>query len=93
MRPESLLTSHHLKDFTETSAQASGALHSTAPPGKDAGTHEGALLIAADGIHSAVREKLYPQEGAPLLERPHPVARHHRERRVPVRPHHDHGRP
>ena len=30
------------------------------------GHHDGALLIAADGIHSAVREKLYPQEGPPI---------------------------
>ena len=34
--------------------------------GKPAGAYEGALLIAADGIHSAVREKLYPQEGPPI---------------------------
>ena len=34
--------------------------------GKPAGSHDGALLIAADGIHSAVREKLYPQEGPPI---------------------------
>jgi len=26
----------------------------------------GALLIAADGIHSAIREKLYPLEGPPI---------------------------
>ena len=58
-----------------------------------AGQHDGALLIAADGIHSAIREKLYPRRRPADLERPHPVARHHRRRRVPVRPHHDHGRP
>ena len=34
--------------------------------GRPAGAYEGALLIAADGIHSAVREKLYPQEGPPI---------------------------
>jgi 2-polyprenyl-6-methoxyphenol hydroxylase-like FAD-dependent oxidoreductase len=28
--------------------------------------HRGALLIAADGIHSAVRARLNPQEGSPL---------------------------
>ena len=39
---------------------------STRQPVKPAGTYEGALLIAADGIHSAVREKLYPQEGPPI---------------------------
>ncbi len=63
--PESLLTSHHLKDFTETSGGVQARFIDRAT-GQDAGTHEGALLIAADGIHSAVREKLYPQEGAPL---------------------------
>ena len=34
--------------------------------GKSAGSHDGTLLIAADGIHSAIREKLYPQEGPPI---------------------------
>ena len=34
--------------------------------GKSQGSHDGALLIAADGIHSAVREKLYPGEGPPI---------------------------
>ena len=34
--------------------------------GKPAGAYEGDILIAADGIHSAVREKLYPNEGPPI---------------------------
>jgi 2-polyprenyl-6-methoxyphenol hydroxylase-like FAD-dependent oxidoreductase len=34
--------------------------------GKSAGSHDGARLIAADGIHSAIREKLYPLEGPPI---------------------------
>ena len=34
--------------------------------GKPAGHHDGAVLIAADGIHSAAREKLYPNEGPPI---------------------------
>ena len=34
--------------------------------GQPAGSYDGAVLIAADGIHSAIREKLYPQEGPPL---------------------------
>ena len=63
--PDSLLTSHHLKDFTDSGTSVEARFIDRAT-GKDAGTYEGALLIAADGIHSAVREKLYPQEGAPL---------------------------
>ncbi|WP_315834575.1 flavin-dependent oxidoreductase [Bradyrhizobium prioriisuperbiae] len=63
--PESLLTSHHLKDFAETAGGVQARFIDRAT-GQDAGTYEGALLIAADGIHSAVREKLYPHEGAPL---------------------------
>jgi 2-polyprenyl-6-methoxyphenol hydroxylase-like FAD-dependent oxidoreductase len=34
--------------------------------GQPAGSYDGTVLIAADGIHSAIREKLYPQEGPPL---------------------------
>lgn len=63
--PDSLLTSHHLKDFTETT-EGVRAVFIDRATGKDAGHYDGKLLIAADGIHSAVREKLYPQEGAPL---------------------------
>ena len=63
--PDSLLTSHHLADFSET-ADGMRARFIDRATGKDAGQYDGKLLIAADGIHSAVREKLYPQEGAPL---------------------------
>jgi len=62
---DSLLNSHHLADFTETSDGVSARFIDKAT-GQDAGTYEGALLIAADGIHSAVRAKLYPDEGAPI---------------------------
>ena len=72
---------------------ASAPNSSTRRPANRQGSHDGALLIAADGIHSAVREKLYPRRRPADLERAHPVARHHRQRRLPVRPHHDHGRP
>ena len=34
--------------------------------GKPAGAYEGDILVAADGIHSAVREKLYRDEGPPI---------------------------
>ncbi len=63
--PENILTSHHLSDWTETAdgVQASFIDRAT---GKAAGVHAGALLIAADGIHSAARAKLYPDEGPPI---------------------------
>ena len=62
---ENILTSHHLSGWTET-ANGVRAEFIDKATGKPAGHHEGALLIAADGIHSAVREKLYPQEGPPI---------------------------
>jgi len=62
---DSLLASHHLVDFTDT-ADGVRARFIDKATGKDAGIYDGALLIAADGIHSAVREKLYPQEGPPI---------------------------
>jgi 5-methylphenazine-1-carboxylate 1-monooxygenase len=62
---QNILTSHHLADFTETADGVRASFIDRAT-GKPAGTYEGALLIAADGIHSAVREKLYPDEGPPI---------------------------
>ena len=60
-----ILTSHHLSSWTETSTGVRADFIDKAS-GKPAGTHDGRLLIAADGIHSAIREKLYPQEGPPI---------------------------
>ena len=62
---DSVLTSHHLASFTDTPHGVSATFIDNAT-GNDAGTYHGTLLIAADGVHSAVREKLYPQEGPPL---------------------------
>jgi 5-methylphenazine-1-carboxylate 1-monooxygenase len=62
---ENILTSHHLRGWSETPGGIRADFIDRAT-GKSAGSHDGALLIAADGIHSAVREKLYPQEGAPI---------------------------
>ncbi|WP_458757340.1 flavin-dependent oxidoreductase [Afipia sp. TerB] len=62
---DNLLTSHHLTDFTDTPDGVRATFIDRAT-GEDAGTYDGTLLIAADGIHSAIREKLYPQEGAPI---------------------------
>lgn len=62
---DNVLTSHHLVDWTETPDGVRANFIDRAT-GKSAGSHDGALLIAADGIHSAIREKLYPDEGPPL---------------------------
>ena len=45
---------------------ASAPSSSTGRPASRPGSYEGAMLIACDGIHSAVREKLYPKEGPPI---------------------------
>jgi 2-polyprenyl-6-methoxyphenol hydroxylase-like FAD-dependent oxidoreductase len=60
-----ILTSHHLRDWTETSDGIRAHFIDKAN-GQPVASHDGSLLIAADGIHSAIREKLYPQEGPPL---------------------------
>ncbi|MGM4890523.1 flavin-dependent oxidoreductase [Tardiphaga sp. 862_B3_N4_1] len=62
---ENILTSHHLSGWTET-PDGVRADFIDKVTGKSAGSYDGTLLIAADGIHSAIRQKLYPQEGAPL---------------------------
>jgi 2-polyprenyl-6-methoxyphenol hydroxylase-like FAD-dependent oxidoreductase len=62
---ENILTSHHLRDWTETPAGVSANFIDKGN-GQSAGSHDGALLIAADGIHSAIRERLYPEEGPPI---------------------------
>jgi 2-polyprenyl-6-methoxyphenol hydroxylase-like FAD-dependent oxidoreductase len=62
---QNILTSHHLRDWTETSDGIRAHFIDKAT-GQPAGSYDGSLLIAADGIHSAIREKLYPQEGPPL---------------------------
>ena len=62
---DNILTSHHVADFTETDGGVRAVFVDKAT-GAPAGSHDGALLIAADGIHSAVREKLYPDEGPPI---------------------------
>ena len=62
---ENILTSHHLSDWTETSGGVRADFIDKAT-GKPAGSYDGALLIAADGIHSRIREKLYPDEGPPI---------------------------
>ncbi|MDP2409271.1 MAG: flavin-dependent oxidoreductase [Pseudolabrys sp.] len=61
---DNILTGHHLRDWTET---ADGVrAHFVNKDGDAIGDYDGSLLIGADGIHSAMRAKLYPQEGAPI---------------------------
>ena len=63
--PDSVRTSHHLTHFEESGDGVRASFIDKAN-GDDAGTFEGRLLIAADGIHSTVRDKLYPDEGPPI---------------------------
>src|SRR5690348_6943895 len=53
---DNILTSHHLRDWSETSDGVRANFIDRAA-GKSAGSHDGTLLIAADGIHSAIRER------------------------------------
>ncbi len=62
---DNILTGHHLVDWSEAPDGVRADFLDKAT-GRSQGAHHGAILIAADGIHSAVREKLYPQEGPPI---------------------------
>jgi len=62
---DNILTSRHLSGWTETPNGVRADFIDRAT-GKPTGSYNGTLLIAADGIHSAIREKLYPQEGPPI---------------------------
>ena len=56
---------HHLERIEE-SATGVRAHFIDRATGASRGSTDGALLIAADGIHSTVRAKLYPDEGPPI---------------------------
>jgi len=62
--PGNILTGHHLKDWSETEGGVRARF--VDKNGDPAGEYDGSLLIGCDGIHSAMRAKLYPQEGAPI---------------------------
>ena len=56
---DAVLTGHRLAGWDETSTGVRAQFANGAAA-------EGSLLIAADGIHSAVRARLYPNEGPPI---------------------------
>ena len=63
--PNAIKTGHHLADWEETG----GGLRARfldGPGGAARAVVEGALLIAADGIHSSARARLHPGEGPPI---------------------------
>lgn len=62
---DNILTSHHLSHFKEIDGGVRVSFIDKAT-GSNAGIYDGKLLIAADGIHSAIRAKLYPDEGPPI---------------------------
>ncbi len=64
---ENVLTGHHVSRWDET--ENGVRVHFADRDGRPAGSEEGSLLIASDGIHSAVRGRLFPHEGPPLWSR------------------------
>ena len=62
---DSVLTGHHMTAWDETAAGIR-AHFIDRRTGEQAGDAKGSLLIAADGIHSAVCARLYPHEGPPI---------------------------
>ena len=87
---ENILTGHHLTRLDRNRRRRAGRLHRQAT-GKPAGSRR---RVADRRRRHPLRAsaKALSAGRAADLERPHPLARHHRERRLPVRPHHDHGR-
>jgi 5-methylphenazine-1-carboxylate 1-monooxygenase len=62
---DAIFTNHHLTRFEE-SASGVRAHFIDKRSGQSLPSHEGSLLIAADGIHSSVRVHLYPKEEPPI---------------------------
>jgi len=60
-----VMTGHHLTGWEETS-DGVRAHFSDRRSGQKLPSEDGALLIAADGIHSTIRSTLYPAEGPPI---------------------------
>jgi 2-polyprenyl-6-methoxyphenol hydroxylase-like FAD-dependent oxidoreductase len=60
-----VVTGHHLTRWEDT-ATGVRAWFTDRHSGADLGATDGAIMIAADGIHSTVRAGLYPHEGPPI---------------------------
>jgi len=60
-----VLTGHHLAGWDETATGVRARFVHRAG-GELCGTYDGALLIAADGMHSVARARFYPNEGPPI---------------------------
>ncbi|MET8428742.1 flavin-dependent oxidoreductase [Nocardia sp. NPDC004860] len=56
---------HRLVDFTQSADKVTA--HFTDRAGRTIGSWTGDLLVGCDGIHSAVRKVLYPNEGKPVF--------------------------
>ena len=59
---DSVVTNSRATGFTTADGKA--ALHLQTASGRS--SVEGRLIVAADGIHSAIRHQMYPDEGAPI---------------------------
>jgi len=62
---DSVVPGHHLADW-ESDADGVRASFCDRRTGRSVGEARGSLLIAADGIHSVARARLYPDEGPPI---------------------------
>jgi 5-methylphenazine-1-carboxylate 1-monooxygenase len=62
---ERIVAGHHLARWEETPTGVR-AHFVNRRTGASLGSVDGTLLLGADGIHSSVRQALYPQEGAPI---------------------------
>lgn len=62
---EAIRTGHHLTSW-EDGADGVTVHFADCPGGTHRTSAKGDLLIAADGIHSAARARLYPDEGSPI---------------------------
>ena len=61
--PQSVMTRHHLQSFEQNSNGSVTAHFSDLQTGERVASATGDVLVGADGIHSAVRKCLYPDEG------------------------------